>query len=748
MSVVYSASLDKITQHQIQYPAGGVIDIENSTQWYLYLAIGLSSGKADIINQNRSVIPPFQHRAFRANFGQQAAWITFITTDQPFAFNQNIAQSAPVVRVNEYGDPKAFTTSQSLEGLAADYIVIAGGRILADQRGLFELDAGGNPVLAIAAIDGVSWDGGAIDRGDVLIGTRQGAGAAFIFWDNSLRSLTIQGIINVLPGGDAITIADVTNQRLVGLSGSFTSTGADSISWAGLSLRFADNHVVTIPDGSLSGIAALTYLYVINSEVAGSQNLLNATTIGGILGDGLIIAIAQNGADKATIQVVAGRTTIAGDWIATGSILAANIKAGTITANEIAANTITAAKIAANTIQTTNLIAGFKSFINNANPLNALINPGFEAGSVYWVASGAGATWSAVNNAANAHSGNFYAAINQVAGGAALLTACDETSTGGFYEVSPGDVVMFTGWGKVAAGDALCRIEVVAWDKDKNFVSQNLSGTFGSGSYTQKIITYTAAATVKYITVRANISGGTIATTFWLDDLTLALQIPGGGIVAASITTSQLTATAIDGMTITGATIQTATSGARTVLNTNNLSRFLSGTTVAFDKWIDTDNKTEAGINAFFTGTTPNKNGFWQIIMGDGAGGSGYAGEQIRIGCDISGLVFELTDAPATQNTAILKLPTATGSVFKIQAWTTGTGTDKLTINSAGDLQTAGKLGVNGKTAQAAFSVGAAAPAGGTGTTAGAWDTAAHRDAAITLINNLRTALINMGIAV
>ena len=33
----------------------------------------------------------------------------------------------------------------------------------------------------------------------------------------------------------------------------------------------------------------------------------------------------------------------------------------------------------------------------------------------------------------------------------------------------------------------------------------------------------------------------------------------------------------------------------------------------------------------------------------------------------------------------------------------------------------------------------AAAPAGGTGTTAGAWDTAANRDAAITLINNLRT---------
>jgi hypothetical protein len=41
---------------------------------------------------------------------------------------------------------------------------------------------------------------------------------------------------------------------------------------------------------------------------------------------------------------------------------------------------------------------------------------------------------------------------------------------------------------------------------------------------------------------------------------------------------------------------------------------------------------------------------------------------------------------------------------------------------------------------------GGAAPAGGVGAAAGGWDTAAHRDAAITLINNMRTALIANGI--
>lgn len=40
----------------------------------------------------------------------------------------------------------------------------------------------------------------------------------------------------------------------------------------------------------------------------------------------------------------------------------------------------------------------------------------------------------------------------------------------------------------------------------------------------------------------------------------------------------------------------------------------------------------------------------------------------------------------------------------------------------------------------------AAAPAGGTGATAGAYDTAAHRDALIALVNDMRTTLVNLGL--
>lgn len=71
--------------------------------------------------------------------------------------------------------------------------------------------------------------------------------------------------------------------------------------------------------------------------------------------------------------------------------------------------------------------------------------------------------------------------------------------------------------------------------------------------------------------------------------------------------------------------------------------------------------------------------------------------------------------------------------------------TQQALVNTSGLQVTAG-FGCNTKTAQTAFASGGAAPVGGTGTAAGGWDTAAHRDSAITLLNNIRTALVNNGI--
>ena len=100
---------------------------------------------------------------------------------------------------------------------------------------------------------------------------------------------------------------------------------------------------------------------------------------------------------------------------------------------------------------------------------------------------------------------------------------------------------------------------------------------------------------------------------------------------------------------------------------------------------------------------TPDSNGL-QVFAADVGGG-------VRIGTRTVGLVF----------------------------------TQQALVNTSGLQVTAG-FGCNTKTAQTAFASGGAAPVGGTGTAAGGWDTAAHRDSAITLLNNIRTALVNNGI--
>ena len=83
-------------------------------------------------------------------------------------------------------------------------------------------------------------------------------------------------------------------------------------------------------------------------------------------------------------------------------------------------------------------------------------------------------------------------------------------------------------------------------------------------------------------------------------------------------------------------------------------------------------------------------------------------------------------------NQADLNVVTTSGTALQGQIWDSSGG--------------AARTGFLGATPVARQSIGAAASAGGTGATAGAYDTAAHRDALITLVNNIRTALINFGL--
>ena len=83
---------------------------------------------------------------------------------------------------------------------------------------------------------------------------------------------------------------------------------------------------------------------------------------------------------------------------------------------------------------------------------------------------------------------------------------------------------------------------------------------------------------------------------------------------------------------------------------------------------------------------------------------------------------------------------------LQVSEYGTGTWHDLKLQPQGGNVLISGPVGFNGAAAQSPYASGGAAPAGGVGTAAGGWDTAAHRDAAITLLNNIRAALVADGI--
>jgi len=142
--------------------------------------------------------------------------------------------------------------------------------------------------------------------------------------------------------------------------------------------------------------------------------------------------------------------------------------------------------------------------------------------------------------------------------------------------------------------------------------------------------------------------------------------------------------------------------------------------------------------NTGVTGTMTNRYGLSVAAMA----GTGTLAVGISIG-SLSG----------TQTTkygiALGAISGASTNNYGINIGNVSGGTNNYAIyTGSGDVRLGGKFGCNAATPQSSAVIGAACPAGGTGATAGAFDTAAHRDAMITLLNNIRTALINNGIAV
>jgi hypothetical protein len=186
---------------------------------------------------------------------------------------------------------------------------------------------------------------------------------------------------------------------------------------------------------------------------------------------------------------------------------------------------------------------------------------------------------------------------------------------------------------------------------------------------------------------------------------------------------------------------------------TFNISTALSGDPLAAGTEIM---RLLAGGMTLTTGTFTVSNGTSSSLAAQFTNSDGTNGYGVKINASgTSATRYALRINNVADNATFFTVNTTTGSVGFVGIGTSApdtlfhvAGASHLagTTTVTGSLTASGAFGCNGATAQTAFASGGAAPAGGTGATAGAYDTAAHRDAMITLVNNMRTALVNVGL--
>jgi hypothetical protein len=131
----------------------------------------------------------------------------------------------------------------------------------------------------------------------------------------------------------------------------FSSTNANTVSWAGGALTSGNGTVYTIAAGSVAGMSTRWYVYLdINTSTTVLQT---SSTAGNAVGSGkILVATAKNETGEATFFVFSGdaKLKVNGPDIVANSIDTNQINTGAITSDEIYAGAITSDKIRANNI--------------------------------------------------------------------------------------------------------------------------------------------------------------------------------------------------------------------------------------------------------------------------------------------------------------------------------------------------------------------------------------------------------------
>lgn len=119
----------------------------------------------------------------------------------------------------------------------------------------------------------------------------------------------------------------------------FSSTDADTVSWASGIIMLSDGRSYSIGAGNTGTMAALTYIYL--DLVASETTLQTTTTYSTAVGDGkYLIAVAQNATTAASYIIVAGTGGFGGELIVNANMISNLL----ITASQIANATITSGK--------------------------------------------------------------------------------------------------------------------------------------------------------------------------------------------------------------------------------------------------------------------------------------------------------------------------------------------------------------------------------------------------------------------
>lgn len=150
---------------------------------------------------------------------------------------------------------------------------------------------------------------------------------------------------------------------------------------------------------------------------------------------------------------------------------------------------------------------------------NEISNPGFEAGGLLsngeegWFGPAVG---NIVNDNTNSHGGNHHLQVG-------ANSSITDVYAGTYYEVQPGDTMLFKGWVKNSAGaNGTAGIQLTWFDRNKSVLSYSTDyATLPGTSYVQKVINAAAPANAAYVKASATVRAGATTGTFYFDDFVL-----------------------------------------------------------------------------------------------------------------------------------------------------------------------------------------------------------------------------------